>query len=269
MIDAHLHVWKADPTFPDPAATTVSSASDAPVELLEQYMEEFAVERAVIVQPLYPGEDNSYVTEVTQAQPEKFAAVVVVDPRRPEAANSLERWVKDSGAKGLRLRPGVPDESACYGHESTFPLWERIQQLGVVVNVLGGFAFMEQTRLLADRFGDVNIILDHMAHPDIAGGANSWQPLLDLASCPNVHVKVSGYPYCSKQSYPFLDCRDLVKAIYDRFGPKRMIWGSDFPHILLQTGYQRAILGLSRLDLGFTDDELQTIQHDNALRLYW
>ena len=100
MIDAHLHVWKADPTFPDPAATTVSSASDAPVELLEQYMEEFAVERAVIVQPLYPGEDNSYVTEVTQAQPEKFAAVVVVD--RVESPPDV--FLRELGLGGVRGR---------------------------------------------------------------------------------------------------------------------------------------------------------------------
>ena len=269
MIDAHLHVWKADLDFPNPAATTVSSASQVPVELLEQYMAEFSVDRAVIVQPLYPGEDNSYVTEVANALPDKFAAVCVVDPRRPGAADELEKWVVNHGAKGLRLRPRVPEEAACYGDDSTFELWERIESLKVVVNVLGGFEFINQTRRMAQRFPSVPIILDHMAHPDIEAGEDDWQPILELCDCENVHIKVSGFPYCSRQDYPFADCNKLVQSIYDHYGASRLIWGSDFPHILLQTGYLRAIKLLERLEVSWTATDLQLIQNDNAARLYW
>ena len=36
--------------------------------------------------------------------------------------------------------------------------------------------------------------------------------------------------------------RQKPRAIYDRFGPARLVWGSDFPHILLKIGYRRALL---------------------------
>ena len=61
LVDAHAHVWRAVPNYPEPAATTVSPVSDVPVEILDEYLTEYGVDRAVLVQPVYPGEDNGYV----------------------------------------------------------------------------------------------------------------------------------------------------------------------------------------------------------------
>jgi predicted TIM-barrel fold metal-dependent hydrolase len=73
IIDAHLHVWRSAPAFPDPSATVVSPLSDVPLQLLEQYMAEFGIDRAVIVQPLFPGEDNSYVADCAASSSVRFA----------------------------------------------------------------------------------------------------------------------------------------------------------------------------------------------------
>ncbi len=63
IVDAHAHVWRATPGYPEPAVTTVSPVSDVPAEVLAEYMAEHGVGRVVLVQPLYPGEDNSYVAD--------------------------------------------------------------------------------------------------------------------------------------------------------------------------------------------------------------
>ena len=63
LVDAHAHVWRAVPNYPEPAATTVSPVSDVPVEILDEYLTEYGVDRAVLVQPVYPGEDNGYVAD--------------------------------------------------------------------------------------------------------------------------------------------------------------------------------------------------------------
>src|SRR3989304_3204534 len=98
------------PDYPDPAATIVSPLDSVPIELLDQYLDEYGVERAVLVQPIYPGEDNSYVADCAAARPDRYAAVCVVDPGRPEAADRLEYWVDQRGCRGLRLRPRLPRE---------------------------------------------------------------------------------------------------------------------------------------------------------------
>ncbi len=136
IVDAHLHIWRAIPGHPNPAATIVSPASDVSVELLAQYMTEHAVDRAVLVQPTYPGEDNSYVADCAAAQPDRFVAVCVVDPHSPGAEDRLEYWVCERGCRGLRLRPRLPAESAIFGAPAADTLWERSRALKVVVSVL-------------------------------------------------------------------------------------------------------------------------------------
>ena len=71
IVDAHLHVWRARPDFPNPKGPMVSPLSDVPVELYRQYMDEYQVDRAVLVQSTYTGEDNSYVADCAAADPDR------------------------------------------------------------------------------------------------------------------------------------------------------------------------------------------------------
>jgi L-fuconolactonase len=271
LIDAHLHVWRAVPDHPQPAVTTVSPVCDVPLELLEQYMAEHGVERAVLVQPLFPGDDNSYVADCAAAAPERFAAVCVVDPRAAEAPDRLDYWVSQRGCRGLRLRPRVPAEAACFGQPTTFPLWQRAERLGVVVNLLCGAEHLPTVAELAARFPGVSIAIDHLGHPDPAAGVDApgFQALLALADHPRVFVKVSGQSYVSRRPYPHDDLRDMVHALYDRFGPRRLIWGSDFPHVLLKSGYHRALRLPERAYDFIPAADRDLLLGENARTLYW
>jgi len=269
IVDAHLHIWRAIPDYPNPAATAVSPTSDIPIELLLDYMDEHGVERAVLVQPMYPGEDNSYVADC--AAPDRFAAVCVVDPTTSGAEDRLDYWVRERGCRGLRLRPRFAPEAAVFGDPATYPLWERARDLNIPINLLANPEHLPTVAALAARFPAVPIILDHMAHPDVSAGVNApaFQRLLDLAQHPNVYVKVTGYYYFTQQRYPFTDCHDFVRALYDRFGASRLIWGSDFPHVLLKTGYRRSLLMQERVYTYLSMSDLDLIMGENAARLYW
>ena len=48
-----------------------------------------------------------------------------------------------------------------------------------------------------------------------------------------------------------------------------MIWGSDFPHVLLQTGYGRSLHWLERACDFLSEADLGLILGANAARLYW
>lgn len=271
LVDAHLHVWRPALDSPNPGVTIVSPLCDVPVELLMEYMVEHAIDRAVLVQPMYPGEDNSYVADCAADDPQRFAAVCVVDPRQPGAEDRLEYWVRERGCKGLRLRPRTADEAAIFGSPATFPLWERARALNVVVNVLGSPEHLPVVARLAERFPEVPILLDHMAYPDVTAGAQApaFQTLLNLARFPHVFVKVSGYYYYSRQPYPFADCHALFRALFDRFGPARLIWGSDFPHVLLKVGYRRNLLLQERAYPFLSQADLNLVMGENAAGLYW
>src|SRR5262249_61685022 len=110
----------------------------ARVELGAEHVADEGVDGAGLVHRSSPGGDTGSVAACAARRPDRYAAVCVVDPRTPAAADRLAYWVQERGCKGLRLRPRIAAEAACFGDPSTFPLWERAAALGVVITVLGG-----------------------------------------------------------------------------------------------------------------------------------
>ncbi len=271
VIDAHLHVWRAVRNHPDPAVTIVSPCSDVPVELLKQYMGEHRVDKAVLVQPLYPGEDNSYVADSAAADPDHLAAVCYVDPREADAAKLLKYWVKERGCKGLRMRPSVDGEENIFGKPASYAVWEAAQDLGIAVNLLMNSEHLPALSAIVDRYPQVPFLIDHMANPDVAAGKDStaFKSLLAMNKFPQVSVKVTGYYYHSNESWPYTDCHDFFKALYETFGPKRLIWGSDFPHVILNSSYASVLALQERYYTYLSDEDLAAIMGDNADAIYW
>ena len=271
VIDAHVHIWRAIPAGEAASPTIVSPHEDVPVSRAMELMDRHGVDRAVLVQPMFRGEDNGEVAEAARGCPDRLAAVCVVDPRIPEAEKRLEYWAVERGCRGLRLRPRIPAEAAVFGEPGTFPLWEHARRLGLVVSVLASPEHLTRLGALAVRFPEVPIVIDHLAHPRVEegiGGAG-FRALLTMSQHKNIYVKISGYYHFTDQSDPFPDCWPLLEALHDGFGPRRLIWGSDFPHCDRVVGYARA-LALVRRDLPFLDDSARAlILGGNSARLYW
>lgn len=268
IVDAHVHIWAQDLRYPNPGVTFMSPTTDIPLELLRRTLDEHGVGRAVLVQPMYPGEDNRLVADAARAEPQRYAAVCVVDPRLPAAPDRLESWVKEGGCRGLRLRPAFAAETAAFENDA---LWERCRRLGVVVSVLARMEHVAVIARRAARFSDVRIIVDHLAHPDpVAGTASpAFRDFLALAERPNVFVKPTGFHNFSKRPYPHEDCDEIFKAVFERFGPQRMIWGSDFPHVLVKGGYGPTLRHFERRYPYVRAADRELLLARNAEQLYW
>ncbi len=267
-VDAHLHVWRAAGGATPLVQTMVPPQADVPVELVRETMVEHAVDRAVLVQPVFRGEDNRYLADCVRAEPDKFAAVCVVDARIDGAERRLDGWVKQ-GCRGLRLRPRIAAEGAIFGDPKTYPLWDAAERLGVVVSLLASPEHAPTIGRLSERFAGVPIVIDHLGHPRPSSAAADLRPLLDLARHSQIYVKLSGFHHFSRERFPYSDCWPLVRAAYEHFGPERLIWGSDFPHVLLAGGYARSLLVLDQALAEWNARERQAVMGFNALRLYW
>ncbi len=169
IVDAHTHIWTPAPEFPDPSATIVSPFSGVSLEVLRGYMDENGVDRAVLVQPVFPDEDNSLVADAAASDPDRFAAVCVVNPHGAESGDRLKFWVSERGCRWVRLRPALKAEEAIFGDPKSFSLWDRIRELGVVVNVLARREHLGRIATLADRYESVS--LDSRSKPTIASRA--------------------------------------------------------------------------------------------------
>jgi predicted TIM-barrel fold metal-dependent hydrolase len=55
------------------------------------------------------------------------------------------------------------------------------------------------------------------------------QKLVALARYPRVFVKISHAWSVSRDPYPYADAFAQIKRLVDAFGPKRLMWGTDWP----------------------------------------
>lgn len=251
IIDSHLHVWSDDfVRYPFYEGRTADAG--APVELLNETMADAGVDKAVIVQPRGYLYDNRYVADCLRRFPGKFAAIGLVNRKAPDAADQLERLVKEEGFGGLRIHLSMPEDAAEWAASDQDATWQRAEDLGVGFIVFGPAARLPAVEPIIRRFPNVNVVLDHI------GGAptdeESPYPLLSnvlrLADCPKVYVKFTPQGHKSNYPYPREDTFPTFRRIYDAFGPERLMWGTDFPGVLNSCGYVPA-LELFRIHMDF------------------
>ena len=240
IVDTHLHVWSGD-TERYPMDGGRTATQDGSAEFLNTKMDEAGVDKAVIVQPIHYLFDNSYVADTLQRFPGKFAAIGLVNQFEPGAADRLEVLVREHGFSGLRIHLSRPDHPSLWAGNDQDAIWKKAADLGASFISHGPSRFYADIEPIIARHPDVPIALDHnggaprIEEPPYPGMA----PVLNLAKYPNVYVKLS--PHKEQDPFPYRDTFDAFKRIFDAFGPRRLMWGTNFPGVERETGYMPAL----------------------------
>ena len=255
IIDTHLHVWSDDFEC-YPFAEGRKEIGGATVELLNKTMAEAGVDKAVIVQPIPYLYDNRYVANCLKRFPGKFAAMGLIDRHAPDAPDQLQRLVEEDGFAGLRIHLARPDDPSEWAAPDQDRIWQRAETLGACFLVFGPAALLPAVEPIIARFPTVKVVLDH-----IGGAPTDEDPpypllsnVLNLARYPHVYVKFTPQRHTSKRPYPHEDTFPTYRRIYDAFGPQRLMWGTNFPGVLKETGYLPA-LELFRTHMDFLTEE--------------
>jgi predicted TIM-barrel fold metal-dependent hydrolase len=253
IIDSHVHVWKNDPRYPWAPETKTPPAEDRTPEMLLELMHQHGVARTVIIQVIHYRWDNSYLAAVLRQYPTLFHGVARVNPEDPAAPDHLSQLVEQQRFRGVRLSPAQGAAGDWIRGPLMPPLWARCQQLNVPMTILAPVTRMPDIARLADKFPDLTIVIDHMAdcpidRPDLL------DLLLQLKRYPRLFVKISHTWSLSRQPFPFRDTFSQVKALYDHFGPQRLMWGTDWPVSLRHVSYPQT-LEIVRDHMTFLSDE--------------
>jgi predicted TIM-barrel fold metal-dependent hydrolase len=253
IIDPHVHVWKKDPRYPWAKETAKPPEKDATPEMLLELMRANGVEKTVIIQVIYYRWDNRYLADVLKQYPQYFQGVARVDPESPGAPDDLSRLVEEQGFRGVRISPAAGPSGDWIRGPLMPPLWKRCEQLRVPMTILAPVTRMPDCAALIGRFPDLTVVIDHMADSplDQPGELNK---LIALKRFPKVFVKISHTWSLSRQPYPYPDSLAQVKRLYDAFGPRRLMWGTDWPLVENYCGYAKA-LALVRDEMKFLNAE--------------
>ena len=232
VIDTHVHVWEISERYPiGPTAPNWTSLPDEPgtaEELLED-MDENGVDMTVLVQTSWSTWDNGYIADSAARWPNRFIGHGLIDPQDPGNADQVRYWMVERGLAGFRFHPMYyPDEKVLTTTQND-ALWETIAELDAVIQFQLTADFADQVAVIAQRYPDLRLLLDHMGYPRINEPPESFQTIVDLAQFSNVHVKVSDVSNRSQEGFPYSDVHPFIRRLHKGFGADRMLWDTGYP----------------------------------------
>jgi L-fuconolactonase len=266
IIDSHTHIWGS----PEPAPAPLPYYS-ATRETLIAEMASAGVERAVLIQPSVYGRDHAYLQHAVASDPERFAAVALLDPNDPEIATELDRLRTALPVRGIRLRVKDAATTGAIDSGSLDPFFTRLSQDGLVQTFLTSPPALDAIARLGHRHPALRVVVDHFGSPDQGRLADPdyLQSLERLARTPNVSLKLSGFYALSSEPYPHRDFAPLTARACDLFGPNRLMWGSDFPFVAYANPYSASVAQLRELLPEISEAESELIFSRHAAALFW
>ena len=238
MIDAHAHLVTPDTTAFPPAPIGGEMLSPAAlvnhmtIEALLEQMDRCGVTKTVAVQRAHVyGVDNAYVLHAAGRFPDRIAAVACIDAGAP-GASEVARTLTAAGARGLRFTTAIkdPSDTSWFGGSAAVGVWEAVRDTGasLCLHFLRGNRDQGIAALvpLLQRFSGVPLVLDHVGNPTSEDDGFGLAALAPLEPFVQLRVKIStiNFEYIRKAGG---DIAAFTAAVVARFGPERVMWGSD------------------------------------------
>ncbi|MGH8261666.1 MAG: amidohydrolase family protein [Steroidobacteraceae bacterium] len=264
LIDCHAHVWGLGMPFVSTAWTRPSYAY--PVERFLADLDAHGVRHGVIAAASLFGTYNDYAIRAVRAH-KRLRATVNVDP--DVDLYTLESMRAD-GIVGVRLqwffRSPLPDASS----DEFQRLCHRLRDLGMHIHLnIEGERLVEVASRLMDT--GVRLVIDHFGWHDPAPrlAAASYQGMLRLLDRGNAWVKLtSGFRHPSDHSPDWSLPVEYAQDLLRRFGPERLLWGSDAPWV----GHEQVAsyaLAIERLDRCIPDPASRRAIGESGYRFYF
>ncbi|MER6562217.1 amidohydrolase family protein [Streptomyces sp. NPDC001027] len=276
IIDAHHHVW--DLSVRDQDWITGQELAllrrDFLLADLDSAARAAGVTASVLVQTIDGPQETPELLALAQGSDLVAGVVGWTDLTSPDVARALAALrEKPGGAYLVGIRHQVQGESD--------PLWlmrpdvlrglAAVAEAGLVYDLVIRphqlAAAYETARLLPD----LTFVLDHAGKPPIASGAlRPWADTVRLlAALPNTVCKLSGMvTEADWDRWSVEDLRPYAGTVLDAFGPRRLMFGSDWPVCRLAATYTDVIDAAKELTAELHLTERREVFTGTAPRTY-
>jgi L-fuconolactonase len=274
MIDSHHHFWWLDKhTYKWPEQAGDRLDRDFTPSDLWAELEACGIAGSVLIQVLHEtGETGEYldIQRRTRFVRGVVGWVPLADP--PAAAQALEQLPERGRLVGIRhLISNEPN-----------PEWllldgvqESLQRLAAAGLVFDAIPINERQLdaviTTARRLPDLKIVINHLGRPPVPEeGWEPWGSQVTRAShCPNVSMKLSvGLDIVMRWTWSTGELRRYADHVIAAFGPDRVMAASNWPVILLGTGYRECWQGITELVAKLSDSERAAVLGATAEKIY-
>ena len=271
-IDAHHHLWKYSlEEYGWIGETDKAIRRDFLPTDLEREIGAVGIDGVVTVQARQTLEETKWLLSL--AERNKFMRGVVgwapiIDPKLPDI---LEPLMSHPKLRSLRhVLQGEADENYIL-HEDFNVGMRTIEHFGLAYDILIYERHLPQTITFVDRLPNQIFILDHIAKPKIKDRVISpWREnITELAKRHNVYCKISGMvTEADYHSWTEADLQPYLDTVFHAFGPRRLMFGSDWPVCLVATTYHAWFDLVSRRLAKFSGPERDRVLGGTAVEAY-
>lgn len=271
VIDSHVHFWKYNKEeYPWIDRTMKVLQKNYLPDELEPTLKRNGVDGCIAVQAIGSELETRFLAELAATHPLIRGVIGWADLRSADIEKKLTELKTYSPVVGVRhIVQSEPDD---------FLLDEKFRS---GISLLSSFGytydiliFPRQLNAAVDlikMFPGQQFILDHGAKPVIRDREmDQWRKgITDLAMYPNVSCKLSGLiteakwkEWSPADFYPYLD------VLFDAFGTERLLFGSDWPVMLLSGIYVQWKSLLEKYMEKLLPEERDNVFGVNARRIY-
>ncbi len=272
IIDSHQHFWKFNPvrdSWIDEPMKAIQR--DFMPEDLEPILQKHHIDGCVAVQADQSEEETEFLLSLAEKHGFMKGVVGWVDLQADDVAKRLEYFSRFKKLKGFRhVLQGEADRALMLSPKFT----RGINALRVHDFTYDILIFPDQlgyTHQLVKTYSGRRFVVDHIAKPDIKNkNIEKWaNGIRALAKNDNVWCKISGiiteadwYNWVLADFEPYLD------VVFEAFGTKRVMFGSDWPVCNVAGGYQQMLSVVKNYVSKLSADEQARFWGLNAVEFY-
>tara|TARA_B100001175_G_scaffold218806_1_gene186139 strand:+ start:4016 stop:4840 length:825 start_codon:yes stop_codon:yes gene_type:complete len=271
IIDSHQHFWNYDPikdAWIDDSMEVIRR--DFLPKDLKPLLDENAIDGCIAVQADQSENETDFL--LSCAQKNKFIKGVIgwLDLTSDNLESRLNHYIKNPLFKGLRHIVQAEKDDYLLREDVQKGI-SKLANYNLTYDILIFPSQLNAAIELVKKFPKQQFVLDHIAKPHISNSMDElWRSnIIELSKNQNVSCKLSGL-VTETNNYTFndIDFNPYLDIIFQSFGPKRILFGSDWPVCLLAANYKKVYdLIFDYLDNHSTEIKTQ-IFGLNAIKIY-
>jgi L-fuconolactonase len=239
-LDSHQHFWKySDAEYgwiDDPALRR-----DFLPDNLHKELQAAKIDGSISVQARQSIAETEWLLSLAGKYPFLKGVVGWVPLTSPTVEGEIEKFAANKKLKAVRHVVQDEKDDRYILREDFNAGVALLDQHGLAYDILIFDRHLPYAIQFVDRHPKQRFIVDHIAKPRIRDGAvMPWRDnLREMAKRPNVWCKISGVvTEADHKHWTEAQLRFYIDTAIDAFGPKRIMFGSDWPVCLSATTYK-------------------------------
>lgn len=231
---------------------------------------EAGINATVLVQAAPEVAETDYLLGIADATPSVAGVIGWVDFDSDKGRADFDRLAKNPRLLGLRpMVQDIEDDDWVLRPEIEWA-FTALQERNLVFEALGYPRHAPRFLTLCERHPYLKVVIDHGMKPAIARNEfTQWaSDMSALARNTGAYCKLSGLATEAAPNVTPEDLRPYVEHLVDVFGPKRLMWGSDWPVSTSAIGYLSWLRACETLLKPLSDEGKRLIFGETATKFY-